>query len=1322
MSSTGIKYDVFLSYSWRDRQAVARVARALKERGLKVLSARWYLMPGKDWRQTLKRALDLSGAVIIFLGPNHRGSWQHREENFALGHQARNPGFPVIPVLLPGSEPAPGLLSLNTWVDLREDVTDKATLNALAAVVLRRDRDLQEQVRERSKEMVASINPYKGLLPFCEEDASLFFGRTAFIEQVERSVAKSSFVTVVGASGSGKSSAVGAGLVPRLRQGRGRKVWEIATFRPSKRPLHTLAAALYPLLEPQRSEEIPERERLELIGKLARNLAMDPAQKRIGLPDIVDRILEKQPGTDRLLLVVDRWEELYTLTTSGEERKRFIDELLSTVEKAALTVVVTLRSDFYGHALRYRSLAERLQEAVVNLSPMNRAELEQAITEPAQRVGLAFQDGLVEQILNDVAEEPGNLPLLEYALTRLWEARKGNRLLHEAYRAMGGVQGMVRRADERFDGFGAAEQKALRHVLLQLIHPGETTESTRQRIPLESIETPARQAIQKLVDAQLLFTGRDEASGEETVEFAHEALIHRWQRLADWAREDHAFLLWHNRLKVALHEYQSNAYRAEFLLQGGALGEAEHWLSLRAEDLTQKERAFIQRSAARTKRQRRLTMSAAFSVAAVTLILAILATFYAQTNREQAGIAREEAEIAREEAEIAREGEVRAQRDAHIARARELASQGQVVFAEEPLLGLRLVLEGLVLAPADDEETGKFLADAMREVSSKGRLLKLGDDIDQVWSLAESGWFVLDHDSKHSEIYTFHDGRSVIRLNGEVSHFAFSPDGSLFVVDYLDHPSELRRTADPEELVLLTKPVDWITFSPDGSFLVVDYINAPGELRRTADPEDLVPLTEPIKWIAFSPDGSLLVVDYFDAPAELWRTDDPDTPVTLTDRVDRVTFSPDGSFLIVDYAGAPAELRRKDDPDTPVTLTDRVDRVTFSPDGSLFVIDYVSAPGELRHTADPHHPVPLTQAIDWITFNPNGSFFVIDYANAPGELRHTTDPHDPMSLTKPIDWIAFSPDGSLFVVDYFDAPAELRRTDDLDAPVTLTGRVDKVTFSPDGSFFVVDYFNVPGEMRRKDDPDTPLTLKDRVDKVTFSPDSSFFVTDYLDVPSELRRRDDPEAPVTLKDRVDRITFSPDGSFFVVDYLYIPSELRRSKDPKGPVSLTKPVDRITFSPDGSLLVVNYVGAPGELRHADDLDAPVMLKGEVDRVTFSSDGSLLVIESKDGKAGLWEAGKNPIKLTELDSNLAGAVFDHGVERLLIWYSDGRSYLRDTSWLRALGGDRFALSLEDLVTLACEGPLTLGIVKEEDVAPLFPGRETQACNASGDGDPER
>jgi hypothetical protein len=660
-------YDAFLSYHWRDHTVVESIARRLQDQGVTVFLDRWYLVPGRPWPQALEDVLHDCRAVVVFLGPNSMGPWQQREINLALDRQARNPSFPVIPVLLPNADPALGFLGLNTWVDLRAGLEEPLSLAVLTAAV--RGEPPGPELQEQLAVTLASICPYRGLRPFREEDAPLFFGREAFTERLVAAVARDPLVAVVGTSGSGKSSVVRAGLVPHLRRRDGAKVWDVVTLVPGNRPLHALAAALLPLLEP----EMGEIDRLAEAGKLAEYLA----EGHVVLRDVVARVLEKEPGTDRLLLVADQWEELYTLSREEAARRRFTDELLEATAAGQLSVVLTLRGDFFGHVLSYRPLADRLQNAVVNLGPMTRDELELAVAAPAQGVGLTFEPGLVPRLLDDVQEAPGNLPLLEFVLAELWEKRRGRRLFHDAYEAMGAVRGAIAaRADETFARLTPAEQEATRRAFLQLVRPGEGTEDTRRRATMAEVGEAARPVVLRLAEARLLVTGRDEVTGEETIEVAHEALIQQWGRLRGWLDQDRELLLRHQRLRGALAEWERTGRDPGVLLRGAPLAEATRWLAERPDDLTVAERGFIQASVElheqerqlQEQRRRRLTW-AAMAVAGVLLLFAI----FGWQQRNEAVTQRDEAKQQRQTAD-ARLTE--AERLRRVSIAQGLAAQG----------------------------------------------------------------------------------------------------------------------------------------------------------------------------------------------------------------------------------------------------------------------------------------------------------------------------------------------------------------------------------------------------------------------------------------------------------------------------------------------------------------------------------------------------------------------------------------------------------------------------------------------------------------------
>jgi hypothetical protein len=572
------------------------IAHWLRAQAIGVFFDRWYLAPGKPWRQELEEVLRKCQTVAVCVGPGEMGPWQQREVSFALDRQAQDASVRVIPVLLPGSESVLGFLGQNTWIDLRAHLDDPIHLYALERAI--RGEPAGADIAEQVRATLAAVYPYRGLLYFREEDAPFFFGRDAAIHDIVTAVTRANFVAVVGASGSGKSSVVRAGLLPVLRRARDR-TWDITTLVPGDRPLRALAATFIPLLEPN----MTETDRLIEVKKQVQALQSGDLRLR----DIVDRVLTKQEGTDRLLLFVDQWEELYTLTQDDTVRKRFIDELLDATEKSqALCTVLTIRGDFVGHAFGHRPLVDRWKDAQVSLGPMQRAELDQIIQEPATKVGLRFAPGLVDRMLNDVGEQPGNLPLLEFVLKELWKTRRGGEMLHEAYDAMGQLQGAIaRKAEDVFGSFSREEQHAVQRVFLQLVHPSESAEDTRRRASFTEISPSFLPLVWKLADQEhrLLVTSKNTITSEDTVEVSHEALIRSWARLQGWLKADREFLLWRERFRAVKADWQGKSKDDRLLLRDPLLTEAEGWLAKRGDQLIEDDHLYIQVSAALRARE-----------------------------------------------------------------------------------------------------------------------------------------------------------------------------------------------------------------------------------------------------------------------------------------------------------------------------------------------------------------------------------------------------------------------------------------------------------------------------------------------------------------------------------------------------------------------------------------------------------------------------------------------------------------------------------------------------------------------------------------------
>ncbi|MBE9036092.1 nSTAND1 domain-containing NTPase [aff. Roholtiella sp. LEGE 12411] len=500
------------------------------------------------------------------------------------------------------------------------------------------------------REQAIACCPYRGLFPFREADAQFFFGRDIFTQKLVDTVQKQSLVAVIGASGSGKSSVVFAGLIPNLRQ---QGNWLIESFRPKTHPVDELAAVIVRLREPDKGKTQQDID----AGKLARGLR----SQQVAAHTVLSRILSENEDK-RLLLVVDQFEELYASCSDVKERQLFLNQLLEAAELVQnFTLLLTLRADFLGYALSDRRFADALQNADLKLAPMNQQELQQAIAQPANKQEVRLEEGLAERILNAVADSPGNLPLLEFTLTQLWAKQQNRQMTHAAYEAIGGVEkSLANHAEAEFDKFKPEEQQQAQQIFVQLVRPGEGTEDTRRLATRNEVGDNNWDLVKRLADARLVVTGLDEklhpqgdgvfghrewsmGHGEETVEIVHETLIREWGRLYGWMESDRSFRTWQELLRSRMRQWENAGKDEGPLLRGVPLGQAENWLKLRQEELSQAEQDFIQQSLAlrdrdrkQKERRRKLTLFGLTGGFVVVSMLAMVAFWLRWTAEVEA--------------------------------------------------------------------------------------------------------------------------------------------------------------------------------------------------------------------------------------------------------------------------------------------------------------------------------------------------------------------------------------------------------------------------------------------------------------------------------------------------------------------------------------------------------------------------------------------------------------------------------------------------------------------------------------------------------------
>ena len=591
-------------------------------------------------------------------------------------------------------------------------------LQDLESKILQQDPELDAEAPVADPpEMAATLrNPYKGLQPFGEADVADFFGREALVEDLISRVAVERLVAVVGPSGSGKSSVVRAGLIPAMRSGTDR--WVIAQMLPGAHPFEELESALL--------RATPEATPRDLGG-----------QRRGDDLDLLRWVLRLLPDEEaRLLLVIDQFEELFLLVVDEEERARFIRNLVEAVEDphGRLTVVITMRADFFDRPLEYPLLGPLVTAGQVSLLPITAPELEAAAVLPAAGVGVAVEPELMAELIGEVAQQPGVLPLFEFVLTELFEHRVDDRLTLARYRKLGGLRGALnRRADELYAELGTEHREAARQVFLRLVTLGEGTEDTRRRVDrreLESLQTgrPAVDAVlETFGEARLLTFDRSALTNQSTVELAHEALLREWPRLHDWIEETRDDLRLHRALAIELQEWESAEHDEDYLLTGSRLALYDDWCRTTPVSLTNIEREFVaasdlrrsnEQSAERERQEherhlehRALTrLRALVTILAVATIAGVALTIFALNRSNEASKQQNRAEQQTVEAELARDQAVVAGQAIRIG---ELTAASVASSQTDPDLGLLLALHAVHLSELIDEPVSSELVGAL---------------------------------------------------------------------------------------------------------------------------------------------------------------------------------------------------------------------------------------------------------------------------------------------------------------------------------------------------------------------------------------------------------------------------------------------------------------------------------------------------------------------------------------------------------------------------------------------------------------------------------
>ena len=644
VTRTTARYDVFLSYMITDDKAVGVLADRLQEVGLRVFRDDRYLRSGDSWEERLGDVLANCRTCVVFVGQDGLGILQIEELHLFEDRHRKASDLRILLVLLPGAEvpssELPYFVRGRRWVDFRAGLEDEKAFGHLVAGV--RGETRGSQAAETTH---ADTPPYPGLAPFGEEDARYFFGREELLSPLLKRLEERRCLFLVGSSGCGKSSLVSAGLVPALRKGAlpGSEQWRFVSLRPGASPVAQLAQVLAPILDPAIDSaeldaaelDAAELDAAELDAAELDAAELDAAELEAALREAPDKVTEWVERSLRngggLVLVVDQLEEIWTVCSEPEERDLFALRLLAGLSSLrSLRLILTLRADFVPYALEQSDLSRLLQNHQLVIQPLSRQELRRAIEEPARAAGLAFEPGLVDTILNEIDDQPGALPLLQFLLLRLWGSRQSGFLTHQAYLSSGGVRAaLTSQADHVLAGFSPSDHELAQQILLRLVQLGEEgAVPTRRRADLEELlfltdeEGTVRRVLDQLVEGHLVRVDHEE--GSTAVELAHDVLITHWDRLRGWTAEERDSLRIEQRLLAAARAWDRYGGKPGDHLQGALLSEAEAWAKGREGRIGSPVKEFLTASVRVRRRQIAIT---ALVISGVLLIgIAVLMT------------------------------------------------------------------------------------------------------------------------------------------------------------------------------------------------------------------------------------------------------------------------------------------------------------------------------------------------------------------------------------------------------------------------------------------------------------------------------------------------------------------------------------------------------------------------------------------------------------------------------------------------------------------------------------------------------------------------
>ena len=1130
----------------------------------------------------------------------------------------------------------------------KDQVAAQTMLDYWAATLMREGREAPETILAEYDENLApeleeSSCPYRGLDAFGEDAFGLYFGRQGLIDDLTARLRDNRLAIVLGPAGCGRSSLVMAGLVPALKGGAlpGSDQWQyFSAIAPGSAPLERLAA---------------------LFHKEADGFEGNPAHLRQ---------LIQQAGSQPALVAVDSFEEAFTVCQDRSARSAFLNNLAELVTGADSrhNLVLVVLSDYENYLSELPVPDALIERAVVHVRPPGAKNLRQAIEKPAELLGLRFEEGVVDSLVQDVLGEPAALLLLQFSLRKLWEKRRRNRITREVYEQVGGGRtALLRCAEAVYQELTPAEQETAKRIFVRLVKFGEVLEANTARVRIEALRqartdaSKVDQVLEKLIQAHLLRVIPGEHPADREVELVHPSLVSHWQRLAQWIEEKRAGLLRRRRLEATAAEWVRLGRGEGGLLDEIELREVERWLTetdvtvfganilallaksreyiekqkQEAEEVRQREIRQAEALARSEARRARLFRGMMLAVAAVAA-LAIAAAYWAYTQGRQAVAALFVSEAIRN-------------LDKHPEQGIERALEALAISRSKPKPEAVGALYRAVLSSR-----------ARLTLKHEGKLngVAFSRDAKRVATAGQDGTVVVWNATTGEQVPPLKHPR-------EVKGVAFSPDGKLLATASADNTARLWNLEAASETVQLPheNEVNAVAFSPDGKLLATAGSDKFARLWSVANGKQVLQVSpeDPVYAVSFSPDGKFLATasGAEAGSARIWNVASGQETLRLPHKgaVYTVAFSPLGRFLATGSEDNTARVWSIESGKELLTLagfTNEVKSVDFvAYEGRLLLAAGVADRtakvweilGDLK-SPRPEELFTLYEHTDWVNgvaFSPDGHRLATASADGTARIWDSAPEHEWADLLVAprgaISKMALSLDGR-HVAAILDETGGARLWDasgKLHFEPQHGGKVSAISFSPDGRCFATGGLDGKVKIWHTSGRQMQLALEGlagAVNAITFDAGGKL-------VAATADAAQNQTAKVIVWDAATgtkRGTFESAGGRFVdavwnpkatavavadwnVVKLWNPStgDVRLFKGP------AKRIHSLAFSPDGSLLVAVGADLEGYVWDVASAQQIGSLKGHEARqrtVAFSRDGRFLATGSDDASTKIWD----------------------------------------------------------------------------------------------------